>query len=251
MDKLTQLVVIGACCALSATALGAPVSLVNQGFESGLVGWSSIGDVSATSNKPVQMLTYDPFPNGTLWDVYPYQNRMAQLVSNNGVDFNPNIPALETFFDLPTGTITSIVPAAYNGSGIRQSFTGAQGDILKERWNFFSTEDSTYDYGDGTHPNDTAFVVITRGSGPGSVVLLATLADTQGVGAAGNSGWQSFDYTLPSAGDYTIGFGVVNWRDEYYDAFLFVDDGPLSAPEPFSVTLLGIGLAGLGWSRRK
>lgn len=256
MNTLARLGVIGAFCALSATALGAQISLNNQGFESGLQDWSSIGDVQATTGIPVSITTYAPFPDGTTWDVYPYQKRMAQLVSNNGLPcdecFLPNIPALDSFFNLPAGTINALIPQAYNGSGIKQSFVGNKGDVLTQYWNFFSTEDRSYTYPDGSHPNDTAFVVITRVDGPNTSVLLAnTLASTQSVGDPGHTGWNSFAYLLPDDGDYTIGFGVANWRDEYFDAVLFVDDGSTPAPEPASLALLALALTGLGWSRHR
>lgn len=245
MNKFTRSGVFCAMCSLSAAALGAPVALSNQGFESGLTDWTSNGAVLAVGTTTVT--TYAPFPSGSTWTVYPFQTHMAELTSNNGVDFSSNIADLDAFFGLPPGTINSYIPEAYNGSGIKQSFTGSAGDVLKQYYNFFSTEDSNYDYGDGTHPDDTAFAVITS-SGLASFTFLAS---TQSVGLSGHTNWQTFNYTLPATDTYTIGFGVVNWRDEYYDAILFVDDGTPSVPEPGSLALLGLGLSGLCWLRRR
>jgi hypothetical protein len=162
MNKLKQYGAISAFCMLSATAIGAPITLTNQGFESGLTDWDSSGAVAVSSSTTVT--TFAPFPDGTINDVNPYQTQMARLDSNNGVDFDPNITDLDSFFGLPTGTINSFIPEAYNGSGIKQSFSGSAADVLRQYYNFFSIEDSAYDYGDGTHPQDTAFAVITDSS---------------------------------------------------------------------------------------
>jgi hypothetical protein len=173
---------------------------------------------------------------------------MAQLTSNNGVNFNPNIADLDEFFGLPEGTITSYIPEAYNGSGIKQSFTGSADDVLTQYYNFFSVEDSEWVYDDGTHPDDTAFAVVTDSSG---LSIFALLASSQSVGLPGHTGWESFNYTLLADDTYTIGFGVVNWRDEYFDALLFIDDGTRTVLEPGSFALLALGLGGLACLRRR
>ncbi|MCM8595911.1 PEP-CTERM sorting domain-containing protein [Accumulibacter sp.] len=252
--KLARFGAAGALCVLSATAFGAPV---NQGFEAGLAGWTTLGDVSTQTSATV--VTFAPFPNGTTWTVSPIQTRMAQLVSNNGVDLNPNIGALDAFFGLASQTINQFLQNAYgitgpawNGSGIKQSFSGSAGDVVEQYWNFFSTEDVNWQYADGTNPNDAAFYVITDPNGLQTIDFLrsgALASNTQSVGPAGSSGWRAFDYTLPASGNYTIGFGVVNWRDGYFDAELFLDAGKL--PEPASLALLGMGLAGVGLLRRR
>lgn len=70
----------------------------------------------------------------------------------------------------------------------------------------------------------------------------------------GYSGWVDSSYTIASAGNYSLQFGIVNWSDTLYDSGLAFDGitvggvpiGPptSSVPEPGTLLLLGSGMAG-------
>ena len=74
----------------------------------------------------------------------------------------------------------------------------------------------------------------------------------------GTTGWVSSSFTIGSAGDYCLLFGVTNWDDEFFDSGLAIDavtlDGkPITAqtPEPASLLLLAIGAVPLLLKRRR
>lgn len=216
----------------------AVITLTNQGFELGNVsGWSTSGDVSAGGTTVINS-----------WTVGPAGSYMAILSSTDGG--GSSVASLESFFGVTSGLLSGGLPpgSATNGSGIYQDFSGNAGDTVTMYWAYVATDYNPF--------NDPAFAVVT-GPGVEQLTVLASIWNGGStVGSYGATGWHAFTYVLPSAGNYRLGFGVVNTDDDIVPGYLFLDDAPGTLtggeiPEPGTLALLGAGLAAIGLLRRR
>lgn len=234
MNRLLLTLLLGA-----AVSPAAVITLNNPGFETGnLTGWVSTGSVAASGFTAVGA-----------WTIGPAGSYMAHLVSSDVA-----VGDLETFFGLSAGSLSGGLPGGNggptDGAGIYQDFAGTAGDTVTVYW--------AYVAGDYPPFNDPAFAVVTGPGGIEQVTTLASIWNGPGihVGIYGATGWHAFSYTLPTPGNYRIGFGVVDTGDTVLDSSLFLDGAPgtLSSgivPEPGTWILISAGLAGLGLLRRR
>src|SRR5687768_9948689 len=115
-NKILMLAVVTASAGFCMSAMAAPAELTNQGYEAGLEGWTSSGEVTATSESAVPT-------NVGGWIITSHEAQMAQLNSHATAAQD-----LDAFFGLDAGAIDAVVGDVTNGAGIRQSFTGLAGD---------------------------------------------------------------------------------------------------------------------------
>jgi hypothetical protein len=128
-------------------------------------------------------------------------------------------------------------------TSISQGFALDAGQTLTG-WAFFDSQDYL--------PfNDYAKVEIRDSSN--ALVATPFYADVGMVGSYADGAWTPWSFTAAVDGVYTILMGVANVGDNQYSSYAGFDEmhaqDPI--PEPATLTLFGIGLAGLGAARRR
>lgn len=208
-------------------------AVVNGGFETGnFSGWTTIGNTSIETSA---------FGSG------PVEGTSQALLSTEGSTISGS--GLETFLGLASGSLNDLGNGdATSGSAIKQTFNANAGDVLNFSWNFLTNEDSTLF-------NDFAFV---------SLSTLSELADTFSIYASSSpsfppfstpflqqTGFNTFSFTIPTSGTYTLGVGVTNENGPDADSGLLVDKVTLT-PVPEPLTILGsLAAGGVGVALRK
>lgn len=201
----------------------------NFGFEAGnLEGWESIGDVDIRDAN-IQDFTVTPAEGGS--QAYLYNGSITASISE-----------LETFLAIAPGTINSIAPgdAPIAGSALKRqlTLTSSAGSVLSFAFNFITSEI-------GVTPSykDFAFVSLS----PSQVATLADASATTFIPIPENYNQQlgyrrfSVNHSL-AAGDYTLGFAVIEAGDASNPSALLVDDVQV-VPVPWEPDGLGIGAA--------
>lgn len=210
-------------------------TLINGDFESSdFTGWTILGE------NTIETLDFGSSPT---------QGTFQALLSTGGTSFANS--TIEEFLRLKAGSLDDLVPLPIDpsptlalteqpaqGSAIQQTFRAKAGDILTFDWNFFTNE---LPPALGPSLSDFSFVSISSPSD--SINYIEELADattfpslvTSSTEFLRETGFDTFSFTIPTTGTYTLGFGVTNKFDNFTDSGLLVDNvklEPMSFSEP-------------------
>ena len=216
---------------------------------------------SSNGNASTQTAAYGITPSGGQTNQFLLTtiNPASALPANGSLGTTPantNITTLNTYFGLPTGTLAGF--NAQDGSGyLSQQVTLLAGAVVRFDYIFLTSEDNTLP----TTPapsqfhNDRAFFTV-NGVLNSTIYQAASLSvaqlnagsaspnfNYQSTGAAGN-GYTTATYTVPTTGNYTFGFGVIDVDTNTVYSGLLIDNLNFTiVPEPGTNALLGLGAA--------
>lgn len=144
---------------------------------------------------------------------------------------------LESGFGLPSGglDVDDMTNMASEGSGFSRIFTVSVGDKITFDWQLFTAENLNADYG---------FFAVG-----GAVFTLATAFDATVPGSAGyltQTEAGHYEYTFSAAGNFAVGFGVIDIGDAAATTALSISNVSYTAvPEPSTYALIALSSLGL------
>jgi fibronectin-binding autotransporter adhesin len=214
--------------------------VTNYGFENGdYAGWTaSNGSTTLRTNwgpdgQGVQVTTgaqnYCP-GGGKCWTITPYGSYMVSLQAGGS---SPQFNAAMTTLGLQSSTITSIRNTIYsngnmyptNATSISRTVFLQAGTTYTYAWQYLSTDYVPY--------NDGSMITVTGGPGTATIngqtqdyALLGFTNQGTGnysVGSYGATGWQVAVFTVPTDGNYLLGFASFNLGDTALSPILFID----------------------------
>ena len=218
--------------------------IVNPGFDSGLTGWSTIGDFSVETGSfgpagdPKLVLTTSP---GTIPAL--------------GTGAVPADPAVIGLLGISVADLAAVEPAAsVEGAAVTQQFTVG-----------FAATDLQFDYQLFTEETNWAvpfadfllFHVRNLAGTFSSIVLITDVATEDGAGNfsasatpyASETSVRTLAMPLNGADTYILGIAVFDVDDDLFDSAVALDNFAL-LPEPRGGLLLAAGLLGLAMAGR-
>lgn len=208
---------------------------------------------SSNGNASTQTASYGITPSaGTQEFLLTTINPAASLPTYLGTTpSNTNVTSLNTYFGLAAGTLGAF--NAQDGSGyLSQQVTLTVGSVVSFDYIFLTAEDNSVAYN-----NDRAFFTV---NGAINTTLrtagqLTAAEQAQGTGSPNfdfqsqgslTSGYTRFSYTVPTTGNYTFGFGVIDVATTTVQSGLLIDNLNYSVvPEPGTLSLLTLGAGGV------
>jgi hypothetical protein len=232
--------------ALPCFMLNAQAQITNGGFEAGLTGWTTYGDVSTQGNAPVGSAKLFLTTAGPSNETDEFNAAGAPIgpfnESGTAAVLAGQTGGLETLGGTALGAFDTFSLSAIEGSLARQSFNAQAGDIFSFTWNFGTRETQL----------DHAFVVID-----GVVTSLNSAVNPTAPGIGNDlfqTGYQSFSSSFTTSGTHTVAFGVVDLNDTAVRSSLSIDQVQISAVPEADVRIMllaGMGSLVLLMKRRK
>jgi hypothetical protein len=199
---------VGSASSSVARESGGACGITNGGFEIGdFTGWETIGRTNIKTTK------YGSGPTEGS------KQALLDTFSEQTVD----VVELARFLNIAVGDLNNL-GEVFEGSAIKTTFSANVGDILMFDWNFL-TKDFQREIN-----NDFAFFTL-------SPIGTNKLANTYSIFPMSlrdltefeyQTGFQTYSYTITTAGTYTLGFGVVDVGDGFGESGLLIDNVSLS-----------------------
>lgn len=207
----------------------ANAALLNGSFEtSDFTNWSTIGNTSIETSS---------------FGSEPTEGNFQALVSTTADGLTALPSQLEDFLGLAPFTLDEINGAIFSGSAIQQEFFAVAGQTLSFDWNFLTNEASQ-------SPDFNGFAFVNINS-------LERLADTfstlfpSSTAFVNETGYRSFNYTIPTTGTYSVGIGVATVGDPFGNFGILVDNAAV-VPESESVgAILAFSVVSFGYTLRR
>jgi len=197
------------------------------GTQTGPYGSSGIGVSTVNGTQTISCC-------GTnTWTISPYTGSyMVGMQPGSGSNYSAMTTALglsSTSITALNGQVASTGGSITSTAWIAKDFTFSAGTTFKMAWVYTSTDYVPFNDGSlATLVNKTSATTFGTINGVSAqyILLGATNPGTgnYSTGSYGSTGWQQINYSITTAGDYKVGFGVFNQGDTALSPVLFVND---------------------------
>ena len=219
----------------------APAAPPNLGFESGNTSSWTISNTTGAANwsagsgaAVVTGLSHTP-GGGKAWTVAPYGTYMLSIQPGDGA---PTFDSATASLGLTAGQNTAIKnyltglggnSNPTNASWVKRDMTLQAGVKYSIAWQYLSTDHTPFNDGSMitlVHKTDSTKVPTLNNAQRNYALLGFTNPGTgdYSTDSYGSTGWQVATFTVPTDGDYSLGFAAFNLGDSALSPILLIDE---------------------------